>query len=168
MSAKFAAIVRLADLDADGTSKRLDATADQLEGIAGRLGVERVSAFAGEATVRLTPEGASVSGHVRAALVRSCVVTLEPVEEIVEDQFELRFARGAPEGDIELSLDEDWPDLLEGDAIDVAEILVEQVALAMNPYPRKPGAAYVHGQSDGIEEVSPFAVLRNLKKNPET
>ena len=54
--------------------------------------------------------------------------------------------------------------MLEGDAIDVAAYVVEHLALEIDPFPRKPGAAFDYSPPD--KEESPFAVLKNLKPKP--
>ncbi len=71
---------------------------------------------------------------------------------------------GADEGGGELDLDpdaDDPPDVLEGDKIDLGAYVVEDLSLAIDPFPRKPGAAFE--APDTGAEISPFAVLAKLK-----
>ena len=74
-------------------------------------------------------------------------------------------ALGEPdEASGELDLDpeaDDPPDLLESDRIDLAAYVVEDLALAIDPFPRKPGVAFEAPDQPG--ELSPFAVLAKLK-----
>jgi uncharacterized metal-binding protein YceD (DUF177 family) len=69
---------------------------------------------------------------------------------------------------------EDPPEVAVGGRIDLGEIAVVHLALALDPYPRAPGAAF-DAKAWGVEPekdekpttVSPFAALAKLKK-PES
>jgi uncharacterized metal-binding protein YceD (DUF177 family) len=56
---------------------------------------------------------------------------------------------------------DDPPDVLEGDALDLGAYVVEHLTLEIDPFPRKPGAAFVPPEPE--PEASPFAVLKGLK-----
>ena len=55
----------------------------------------------------------------------------------------------------------DPPEVLEGDSIDLAAYLYEYLALAIDPFPRKPGAVFEY--KSPVQESSPFDVLSRLK-----
>ena len=55
----------------------------------------------------------------------------------------------------------DPPDVLHGEAIDVAGYVVEHLALEIDPFARKPGVEFEYTPPD--EEESPFAVLKKLQ-----
>src|SRR3546814_9495575 len=60
----------------------------------------------------------------------------------------------------------DPPDLLEDDRIDAGEVVAEELALALDPYPRNAGADLTpeyHPKPEQAAKVSPFAVLAGLK-----
>jgi uncharacterized metal-binding protein YceD (DUF177 family) len=116
-----------------------------------------------------------VSGVARARVTQTCVATLEPVDQIVDERFERCFTpvlQPAPrEEDIDPEA-EDPPELL-GDSIDVGEIAAETVALALDPYPRAPGAevGVVAAAPAGVApltdaDVKPFAALAALRDKP--
>ena len=67
------------------------------------------------------------------------------------------------EGEIDLELDDDSPDVVENGQIDLGQYAVEQLALHLDPYPRKDGAVFEQPPEPG--EISPFGVLRALKPN---
>jgi uncharacterized metal-binding protein YceD (DUF177 family) len=107
------------------------------------------------------------------------VVTLEPVESTIDEHFEQTFV---PEGSklarivtnevSEMVLDPDGPDLPEvfsGDTIDAGAIVGEFAALAIDPYPRKPGVDFVdHIEGDAEDNAgrrNPFAALKDWKKD---
>ena len=96
--------------------------------------------------------GVRVKGHVSVSIVQDCVVTLDPVEQQIEEDFEAiflpensRLAKRVQDGSAELVLDPEGPDLPEtftGDSIDVGAVAAEFAALAIDPYPRKQGVDY--------------------------
>jgi hypothetical protein len=96
-------------------------------------------------------------------------VTLDPVDAHVEAAFERRFLpleklQAEAEDDGEIFVDpaaEDPPEPL-GHEIDVGEILIEELALNLDPYPRKPGVAF-QAEAHGEPRENPFAVLAKLK-----
>nr|WP_246504062.1 DUF177 domain-containing protein [Plastoroseomonas arctica] len=120
-----------------------------------------------EAELSLAPaNGGTVvaEGRLRAEVVQSCVVTLDPVDQAVDVALHLRFI---PEGD-EPSDDPDTPDEIEIQAgmIDLGEAVAEQLSLALDPYPRAPGAAlpaHLAPPEEPVREpakVHPFAALK--------
>jgi hypothetical protein len=50
-----------------------------------------------------------------------------------------------------------------GDSIDLGAVLAEQLALSLDPYPRKPGAALPPEAAD--EPETPFSILRGRKES---
>ena len=66
-------------------------------------------------------------------------------------------------------IDPDGPDLPEsftGDTIDIGAVVAEIVAMALDPYPRKPDVEFgghIEGDATDEKKPSPFAVLKNLK-----
>ena len=61
----------------------------------------------------------------------------------------------------------DPPDAIIDDTIDLGVVAAEFTALALDPYPRKPGAAFDDLTDPGdAEEPSAFAVLERLKARP--
>lgn len=120
-------------------------------------------------------DGWEASGVLTALVVQSCVVTLAPVLQYVEDTVSRRYMPGVeefPEGEMIVSRhDEDeGPDPL-GAEIDVAALMLESLALAIDPYPRAQGAALetrifaepgIKPMTD--EDARPFAKLADLKE----
>jgi uncharacterized metal-binding protein YceD (DUF177 family) len=114
-----------------------------------------------------------VKGHVTAQLVQACVITLDPVPARIDERFEVDFLEGvsAPETDLELDAEAaDAPEAAPDGWIDLGELAAEQLGLALDPYPRKPGAAvpgeWVAGPAAEPVEAqrpNPFAQLEKLK-----
>jgi uncharacterized metal-binding protein YceD (DUF177 family) len=100
-------------------------------------------------------------GHLTAVVVRTCVVSLDEFEAKVEERFKIRFVPSGQE------TDDDDPESIdeipyEGRLIDIGEAVAEQLGLALDPYPRKPGAELP--SELGAEDSGPFAALAKLKK----
>jgi uncharacterized metal-binding protein YceD (DUF177 family) len=111
-----------------------------------------------------------------ADVVQACVVTLEPVSSHLTGEFRRLFKvmpraigghrrrASASAGSVELSsLEDDDPELIEGTSIDLAAPILEEVSLALDPYPRAPGVAFESPKEEKNPADSPFAVLEALK-----
>ncbi|HWK64932.1 MAG TPA: DUF177 domain-containing protein [Rhizobiaceae bacterium] len=116
--------------------------------------------------------GVKVSGNVRADIVQECVVTLDPIEnhidEVVEGVFlpeDSKLGRQGFDGGGEIVLDAEGPDSPEtyaGDTIDVGAFAEEFFGLGIDPYPRKAGAI-VEAESEPAVEGPLQEKLRQLK-----
>ena len=111
-------------------------------------------------------------GTLEAEVTLACVVTLEPVETVVTDSFEVEFRPGLPEvaGIPEFdALEARDIEPLENQSIPVGRIVYEHLASAIPTYPRKAGVAFEPPpEPKGLEPpTSPFAVLEKLKKSRE-
>jgi hypothetical protein len=60
--------------------------------------------------------------------------------------------------------DDEVPDEIDNLHYDLAEPLLEEFALALDPYPRAPGVEFAAPAEDDQKPESPFAVLKNLGK----
>jgi uncharacterized metal-binding protein YceD (DUF177 family) len=110
-------------------------------------------------------------GHVRAQVVQACVITDEPVPGTIDEPVALRFVIDDVAGEGEIELDEDALDtmLYDGAAIDLGEAAAETMALALNPYPRGPGAAAALRAAGVVseDEVTPLNAFSGLKARME-
>jgi hypothetical protein len=169
MSEAWRRIVRLHELARGPLTLQLEPDAAERAQVAHQLGLESLPSLKAEVTVRPWLDGAELAGRFEAVVEQLCSLTVEPFEQPLRASFEVRLAPavgvGAPQDDavdVELDLDApDPPDVLEGDAIDVAAYVAEHLALELDPFPRKPGAEFAYEPPS--KEESPFAVLRNLK-----
>jgi uncharacterized metal-binding protein YceD (DUF177 family) len=111
----------------------------------------------------LRREGHSVcvaEGHLRARILQTCIVSLEDFEVTPEEHFRLRFVPAGEESeDVDPESDDEIP--YEGRSIDLGEAAAEQLALALDPYPRMPGAALPESEEE--PEPHPFAALARLR-----
>jgi Large ribosomal RNA subunit accumulation protein YceD len=113
------------------------------------------------------PDGLHVVGRVSAAVRQTCVVTLEPVANKVEESIDLLFEPGMahtdsdPDGVEHVPLERPEP-LVDG-TVDLGAIAVEFLMLGIDPYPRQPGAIFRDLTSEE-GAAGPFAKLAALTK----
>lgn len=102
--------------------------------------------------------GVHVTGQVSARVGQTCVVTLEPIESLVDEAVDLRFAPQAktPKSDGD-------PEPLVGGAVDLGAIATEFLILGIDPYPRKADAKFTPPKSED-DGAHPFSGLEVLKK----
>ena len=114
-------------------------------------------------------------GRLTAKVVQTCVVTLDPVENAIDEEIVLRFvpADRFDEEALEEAIDVEEEEDLEpyaDDVIDLGPAVSEYLGISLDPYPRKPDAvapktpaARVVPEEDfRPERENPFAVLKNL------
>jgi len=163
----------------------LEASAQERAALAKRFELVSIDSLTAELTIIAASNGeVTVRGPMHAQIVQSCVTTLEPVPEMVEDEVKVLFSPHVSEEDMpsnpddleDLSEDElmallDQPEPLVDGKIDVGEVVSQFLAVAMNPYPRKDGAelpeaALIEEEADE-ERPNPFAKLAGLKEQLE-
>ncbi|MFT4185587.1 MAG: DUF177 domain-containing protein [Rhizobium sp.] len=174
----FSYPVKVGHISANPVEVHVEADERELAGLAKLWDVLSVEALAADLKIsRWKRDGIRLKGNVRAKIVQACVVTLDPVESQIDEDFEQIFVpedsklARAPSMDAgEMVLDPDGPDLPEtftGDTIDAGAVVAEFAALAIDPYPRKPGLAFedhVEDTGEDDKKPSPFAVLKDWKK----
>src|SRR5262249_43616400 len=102
-----------------------------------------------EASFDVTPHGRRglhVVGRVSATVGQTCVVTLEPLENEIDEAIDLVFApAGAPPvvGGAEVEVPAtDEPEPLIGGGVDLGGGATEIFVFGLDPYPREPGALF--------------------------
>jgi hypothetical protein len=100
------------------------------------------------------------------------VVTLDPIENDIDEPIDLTFAPPEQipaladlvdddvESDVEIP---DPPEPIIGGAIDLGRLATDALLLGIDPYPRKPGAAFEPQVTAADPEDHPFAALKALK-----
>ena len=128
-------------IGAHGLNMDVTAQPNELAPIATRLLLPAVRALSGIFQLRSIAGGTvHADGVLRAQVEQECVVTLDSFIQQIEEKFAVQFVpaeREDPDPD---------PDAVDqipyrGASIDLGEALIEQLALALDPYPRKPGAS---------------------------
>jgi uncharacterized metal-binding protein YceD (DUF177 family) len=160
---EFSRLVSLARLGSEPFRQEIAATEAERAALARRfdlLALDRLSA-----TIELVRQGADIV-LLRAAFsgefVQSCVVTLDPVEGAVSEEFTLLYAPPEMEAEAGRTVEDEVAfEPIVGNAIDVGEAVAQQFSLALPPFPRSPGAT-LDAEPPRADEAGPFAALSRL------
>jgi hypothetical protein len=113
-----------------------------------------------------------VGGRVRARIGQTCVVTLDPIENDIDEEIDLIFAPpeqipelsalvdDAAESDVEIP---DPPEPIENGMIDLGRLTTDALYLGVDPYPRRPDAVFEPPVEAADPDSHPFAALKVLK-----
>jgi uncharacterized metal-binding protein YceD (DUF177 family) len=146
-----------------------------LAAIATYLGVASVEALKASYSLSRNGERVKLEGMIKAGLHQNCVVTLDafPVELNVPVKLDFApeaeiaaMAQPSEDGEIDIEVllnEEEPPEPIVDGMIDLGVITLEFLALALDPYPRKPGVAFAEPAPESPAE-SPFAALLQLKR----
>ncbi|HEY2836947.1 MAG TPA: DUF177 domain-containing protein [Rhizomicrobium sp.] len=134
------------------------------------VGVPRIDAFSARIELKkLSPNRFQVDFRFAADICQSCVVTLVDVPAHIERRFsrELHFNpalhRGEQSTADDMPLEDEVPEEIGSLHYDLAAPLIEELVLAIDPYPRAPGVAFEPPGSGEAPPENPFAVLKGLK-----
>ena len=165
--------LRLADLSHNGDTD-VSLTPDEAarRAIAEDLGINAIRKLRFEA--RLSPLGKrdwTLEGTLGATVVQDCVVTLEPVVTRIDETVTRKYLADLPEpqaGEVEMPEDDSAESL--PSVLDIADVMIEALALALPPFPRsdaakldemvvtEPGATPLTD-----DQMKPFAGLASLR-----
>ncbi len=152
---------------------KMVADTEARERIARTLREEAVKSLSALVAIRPWRDGVELNGRIEAVVTRLCGVSLEAFDETID---ELMHVRIVPPGSANLPKEDDGavvvdlegddpPDVMSGGAVDVAAYVVEHLALALDPFPRRPGAVFEAPAA--TTPASPFSVLSQLKPSRE-
>lgn len=163
------AAVLVVEIPEQGLHRELEAGAAERAAIASLAGLRDLPQLA--ASFDLTPAGGGrirVHGRISAQAEQTCVVTLEPLTSEIDADVDVMFspdaaqAAGRPEEDDDAPVD-DPPEPIVGGQIDLGALAAEFLILALDPYPRKPGAVFEPVVQPVDPADHPFAALAALK-----
>jgi uncharacterized protein DUF177 involved in 23S rRNA accumulation len=165
--------VRLEEVPETGLHLNLVADEHVRAGLAALAGVTSMPRLEAFLDVVRHGSGLRATGRVSATVGQTCVVTLEHLENEVEEPIDVVFAPS--EGDFVtddlagagVAVDSTFeagepPEVLSDGIADLGAIAAEFLLLGIDPYPRKPGVEFTPPtQQSGA--ASPFAVLAKFK-----
>lgn len=153
-------------------SESLEASPAERAAVARRLGILAVDRLVAALTVKNFGDRLlRVEGRWEATVQQACVVTLEPVSAELGGWLEMPYEiaeRSVERVGGEIVVDPEAADPAEvvpPEGIDLGELVVQELAVGLDPYPRAPGAAVpAEFQPPEAEETgNPFAALKVLK-----
>ena len=167
--------MRVDDVPEQGRHLELEASAEVRAALAQPVGVDAIEQLT--ASFDLAPrgrDGLQVSGTVRARVRQTCIVTLEPVINAIEEEVAVDYAPSStlkkageaidPEDDEAMQSSAEEPEPLLGNSIDLGQLATEFLTLAIDPYPRKVDAAFEPPKAAEDAAARPFAALAALSK----
>jgi len=167
----FSRIVRVDALPKEGQTVAIEATGAERQALAALYRLPSIEALSASLTLkRSTRGGVRVTGAIHGELTQICVVSLDPFSAAIDEEIDVRFAALADDGEAGEAVqtvsmnDEDEPDPLMDNKIDVGALAAEFFALGIDPYARKPGVAFIPPKKEGARET-PFSVLRDRAKS---
>jgi hypothetical protein len=161
------------DIEETGQHFALAANAEERAAVARMAGLRDLPRLEADFDVIRQGAGLRVSGRVSATVGQSCVVTLEPLANEVEEKVDLLFmppsSSPADPGDAVQSdepVEAKWdaPEPLVGGVVDLGAIATEFLVLGLDPYPRKAGAVFEPPRQREPDE-SPFAPLADWARD---
>ena len=150
--------IEVEDIETTPSNFSIEANTEQRKDLARRLDILEVNKAT--AKVMVMREAKShvyyVSGTVKADVTQECVVTLKPVENSIEDNFEawysqdenvVMLARERRERrelnanrEVELLSESEDPEPILDGTIDIGELATQYLSLSLDPYPKREGA----------------------------
>jgi len=164
--------VRRDEIPETGLHVDLDADAGVRAAVANAAAVSEVPQLGAGFDVALHGrDGLRVVGTVSGRVRQTCVVTLEPIENAVEEEVDLVFMppSALPPAAHEVNLGADAvepPEPLIDGVVDLGAVATEFLMVSIDPYPRKPGAVFEPPMSADVSS-QPFAALGALRSRGE-
>lgn len=167
------------EMSDDPAEREISANDAERAALAQRFGLQALDRLSASLTVhRVRDDMFHVSGRLSAAVVQQCVVTLEPVQTAHDEPVAVTFVKpklGAKKGKASAEaaegMEDEGPEIMDGDLIDLGEAVAQQLAISLDPYPRAPGASLEAvlppapaSEEDEEKRPNPFAVLETLRK----
>lgn len=176
---EFSRITLISDLTPHPTTFSIEAKKEECEALAQRFGLVSVNFLKAQYEIwrKADTETICLKGLLKAEVIQNCVITFAPVTEEIKAEFKEFFQQNetlSPEIEDELEFDlsmledEDYPELISGNELDVGEIVAQHLSLSLNPYPKAKGADLSKIISNGDEEKqNPFADLSKKLEQKE-
>jgi hypothetical protein len=169
------AFVNVAQIPETGLHREIEADVTARATMADLAGLREISSARASFDLTLDRRGrVHVAGTLRARVGQTCVVTLDPVDNEIDETVDVTFApaeqipqlaHDALVSDAEIP---DAPEPIVGGAIDLGRLATDVLLLAIDPYPRKPGAVFESEVATADPEEHPFAALKALQLEPKT
>ena len=166
---EFSYIVDLNRIPVSGLTLDLKADSEQCKALAARFDLPAIHELSAHLSFKRVNSGrVRLEAKLNATVERICVVSLEPFSQKVEDSFSMVFvqenASSLRLNEIDLDMgEEDEMEYPENGKTDAGELVAESLSLALDPFPKAPGAVFRQDAEEGEGEKNPFSVLEKLK-----
>ena len=167
--------VTVAQIPDTGLHRDFEADRAEREAMAEVAGLRNIVSASASLDLMLKRGGrVHVTGRVQARIGQVCVVTLDPIENEIDEDIDLIFAppeqisqladlvEESAESNTEIP---DPPEPIINGVIDLGRLATDALFLAVDPYPRKPGAVFEPHVEAADPEDHPFAALKALRSD---
>ncbi len=168
MTPELSRIVRAGEIGSVRRVETVTATPAELAALAARFDLLALDALTARLTLYRDARGIRLTGPLHAAGAQACVLSAEPVAFALDEAVDLTFSDAAVAADDEIELTDADLDILplDGDALDVGEAVAQSLGLALDPYPRAPGATAPAGLVISEAEAEAIAAADKARANP--
>ncbi len=141
-----------------------------LKGLAQHLNIPEAKKASIKGTLKLqTEKQIFLNAIIRAKLIQSCSLTLDPIVTNITKQILRTFSIGSNE---KMKIKKNVFELNEKcfdndmiiDEINLGDVLLETISLETPDYPKKSGASIHLARKEDINVESPFSILNKLKE----
>lgn len=190
-------MIRIDEIGNKPFSLTIEADDEEKEFVARRLGISKIKNLSADISIYRTRENSNifhVSGKLTAFVIQQCVVTLEDIENTIEEEFDgwftdqertLSFMKAKRErlksrtgADLPIQDEHEDPEEIHNGMIDIGELTVQHLSLALPQYPHgdqeiisnNPNSQLISDESDNkskeesLLRKNPFASLKNWKE----
>ena len=165
--------VIVAQIPDTGLHREIEADRAARDAMAAVAGLREIQSASASLDLTLEKAGrVHVAGRVRARVGQTCVVSLDPIENDIDEAIDLIFAPPeqirelaelvdeAAESDAEIP---DPPEPIVNGVIDLGRLATDALFLGIDPYPRRPDAVFEPMVEAPDPEDHPFAALKALQ-----
>ena len=154
---EYSFLIHPSELERGETKFDLNAESNERSALAGRFGLQAIDLFKLSITVKhiKNKNAVQVNGTLYAKIIQNCVVSLVPIENTIDEEFEAIFYDENQLVSEEL-FDEEQFETYKNDTIDLGEFGAQELALATDPYPMAVGIA--------DETIGPYLPTNNKTK----
>lgn len=163
---EFAHIVKLSEVGNHSRNIHLAADEAALSALIVRFDLASLDSLEADVSLQIDAADVIAMGRFTAQLAQYCIASNDPVPAVLDEPIHIRFI---PEpmvgGELELEADDCETMFHDGLTIDLGEAVAQSLGLALNPYPRSPGAEKIL-KAAGVkseEEAAPLGALASLK-----
>lgn len=167
---------------------RIAASEEERKALCTRLGLNNISSLSADVTLhREKGSVIHVNGLMKASVMQVCSVTTDPVQTQIEETFEGWFADQdrivmlakarherlgrMTDSEIPILDESEDPEPLVNGMIDIGELVVQHLSLAVDAFPRRRGLEDTEmidvsaGDPAALVRRNPFEALKNWKKS---
>lgn len=160
MTAELHCLIPLDRIGVHGLEVVVEGSTAERAALAVRMGIPAVQSLV--CRFRVTRNGTdrfAVSGHLSAQVVQTCVISLDDFSAEIDEHFRVSFVPAGEETD-DIDPEDPVDEIGYRDRVlDLGEAAAEQLGLALDPYPRRPGATLPEHDAQPAP-AHPFDVLR--------